>query len=165
MVLLLLRNHSDAFRHRKCLIPLAPHCDYSWHGTTPGPQRSWAESRRLLLARDYSWPVTLGLGRPIPRSKLAFFNTPTFPVFSPPTYFILRFYLSFILLYLLHCIFSPLYHVQTPVTCNKPHALRDAITGRRRRRMTRGTFIMSNSNHKRQRQINKMAQCQWGTST
>ena len=34
------------------------HCDYSWHGTTPGPQRSWAESRGLLLARDYSWPVT-----------------------------------------------------------------------------------------------------------
>ena len=33
---------------------------------------------------------------------LAFLNTPTFPVFSPPTYFnpafILRFYLSFILL-------------------------------------------------------------------
>ena len=26
--------------------------------TTPGPQRSRAESRRLLLARDYSWPVT-----------------------------------------------------------------------------------------------------------
>ena len=48
----------DAFRHRKCIIPLAPHCDYSWHGTTPGPQRSWTESRRLLLARDYSWPVT-----------------------------------------------------------------------------------------------------------
>ena len=57
-MLLLLRNHSDAFRHRKCLIPLALHCDYSWHGTTPGPQRSWAESRRLLLARDYAWPVT-----------------------------------------------------------------------------------------------------------
>ena len=68
-LLLLLRNHSDAFRHRKCLIPLAPHCDYSWHGTTPSPQacspqaiaarsrgtqRSWAESRRLLLARDAS---------------------------------------------------------------------------------------------------------------
>ena len=44
MLLLLLRNHSDAFRHRKCLISLAPPCDYSWHGTTPGPQRSWAES-------------------------------------------------------------------------------------------------------------------------
>ena len=58
MMLLLLRNHSDAFRHRKYLIPLVPPCDYSWHGTTPGPQRSWAESRRLLLARDYSWPVT-----------------------------------------------------------------------------------------------------------
>ena len=58
MMLLLLRNNSNAFRHRKCFIPLAPHCDYSWHGTTPGPQRSWAESRRLLLARDYSWPVT-----------------------------------------------------------------------------------------------------------
>ena len=26
--------------------------------TTPGPQRSRAESRRLLLARDYSWTVT-----------------------------------------------------------------------------------------------------------
>ena len=29
--------------------------------TTPGPQRSRAESRRLLLARDYSWPVTPAL--------------------------------------------------------------------------------------------------------
>ena len=58
MMLLLLRNHGDAFRQRKCLIPLALHCDYSWHWTTPGPQRSWAESRRLLLARDYAWPVT-----------------------------------------------------------------------------------------------------------
>ena len=28
--------------------------------TTPGPLRSRAESRRLLLARDYSWPVTPG---------------------------------------------------------------------------------------------------------
>ena len=28
--------------------------------TTPGPQRSRAESRRLLLARAYSWPVTPG---------------------------------------------------------------------------------------------------------
>ena len=40
---------------------LAPHCDYSWHGTTAGPQRNWAESRRLgglLLARDYSWHGT-----------------------------------------------------------------------------------------------------------
>ena len=26
--------------------------------TTPGPQRSRAESKRLLLARDNSWPVT-----------------------------------------------------------------------------------------------------------
>ena len=34
------------------------YCDYSWHGTTPGPLRSRAESWRLLLARDYSWPVT-----------------------------------------------------------------------------------------------------------
>ena len=56
MMLLLLRNHSDAFRHRKCLIPLdhtattpgtglllarsvaGPKVgDYFWHGTTPGP--------------------------------------------------------------------------------------------------------------------------------
>ena len=29
--------------------------------TTPGPQRSRAESRQLLLARDYSWPVTPAL--------------------------------------------------------------------------------------------------------
>ena len=28
--------------------------------TTPGPQRSRTESRRLLLARDYSWSVTPG---------------------------------------------------------------------------------------------------------
>ena len=54
MVLLLLRNHSDAFRHRKCDV------SYRWRhpATTPGT--------RLLLARsvagpkvgDYSWPVT-----------------------------------------------------------------------------------------------------------
>ena len=40
---------------------------YRWHhtATTPGTGlllarsvRSWAESRRLLLARDYCWPVT-----------------------------------------------------------------------------------------------------------
>ena len=37
---------------------LLAHCNYSWHGTTPGPQRSRAESRRLLLARDHSWTVT-----------------------------------------------------------------------------------------------------------
>ena len=45
----------------KCIIPLwllLAHCDYSWHGTTLGPQRSWAESRLLLLAWDYSGPVT-----------------------------------------------------------------------------------------------------------
>ena len=34
-------------------------CNYSWYtATTPGPQRSRSESRRLLLTRDYSWPVT-----------------------------------------------------------------------------------------------------------
>ena len=42
----------------KCLIPLwlgllLAHCAYSWPGTTPGPQRSWAESSRL-----YSWHGT-----------------------------------------------------------------------------------------------------------
>ena len=45
----------------ECLIPLwllLAYCDYSWHGTTPGPQLVRAESSRLLLARDYSWPVT-----------------------------------------------------------------------------------------------------------
>ena len=46
--------HNISWRH----TATTPHCDYSWHGTTPGPQRSWAESRRLLLAWDYSWPVT-----------------------------------------------------------------------------------------------------------
>ena len=65
---------------------------------------------------------------------LAFLNTPTFPVFSPPTYFspafILRFYLSFIF-YLL-CFFLLIYHVMRTDTCNKPHTLRDAVTGRNR---------------------------------
>ena len=32
--------------------------------TTLGPHRSRAESRRLLLARDYSWPVTPATGVP-----------------------------------------------------------------------------------------------------
>ena len=63
MLFLLLRNHSDAFRHRKCLIPLAPPCDYSWHGTTPGPQRSWAESRRLLLAASTGLLLARDTGR------------------------------------------------------------------------------------------------------
>ena len=36
--------------------------DYSWHGTTPSPRRRWAESRRLLMARDYSKPAE-ALGR------------------------------------------------------------------------------------------------------
>ena len=38
MVVLLLRNHSDEFRHRKCT-------------NTAGA------TVRLLLARDYSWPA------------------------------------------------------------------------------------------------------------
>ena len=59
-MLLLLRDHSDAFRHRKCLIPLAPHCDYSWHGTTPGPRRSWAESMRTPT------PVSRARSSPVP---------------------------------------------------------------------------------------------------
>ncbi len=59
-------------------------------------------------------------------TKLAFFNTPTFPVFSPPTYFnqafILRFYLSFILLLstALYILFLLFYQMQT---CNKPISL------------------------------------------
>ena len=63
---------------------------------------------------------------------LAFLNTPTFPVFSPPTYFnpafILRFYLSFIYCVLLFT--NIIYHVMRTDTCNKPHTLRDAVTGR-----------------------------------
>ena len=74
---------------------------------------------------------------------LAFLNTPTFPVFSPPTYFnpafILRFYLSFnvylaFIFYLL-CFFLLIYHVIRTDTCNKPHTLRDAVTGRNRNRI------------------------------
>ena len=69
---------------------------------------------------------------------LAFLNTPTFLVFSPPTYFnpafILRFYLSFIFyLAFIYCVLlftNIIYHVMRTDTCNKPHTLRDAVTGR-----------------------------------
>ena len=69
---------------------------------------------------------------------LAFLNTPTFPVFSPPTYFnpafILRFYLSFIFyLAFIYCVLlftNIIYHVMRTDTCNKPHTLRDAVNGR-----------------------------------
>ena len=71
---------------------------------------------------------------------LAFLNTPTSPVFSPPTYFnpafILRFYLSFIFyLAFIYCVLlftNIIYHVMRTDTCNKPHTLRDAVTGRNR---------------------------------
>ena len=59
---------------------------------------------------------------------LAFLNTPTFPVFSPPTYLI--FYLAFIYCVLLFT--NIIYHVMHTDTCNKPHTLRDAVTGRNR---------------------------------
>ena len=70
---------------------------------------------------------------------LAFLNTPTFPVFSPPTNFnpafILRFYLSFIFyLAFIYCVLlftNIIYHVMRTDTCNKPHTLRDAVTGRK----------------------------------
>ena len=76
---------------------------------------------------------------------LAFLNTPTVPVFSPPTYFnpafILRFYLSFIFdLAFIYCVLlftNIIYHVMRTDTCNKPHTLRDAVTGRNRNRNTR----------------------------
>ena len=75
---------------------------------------------------------------------LAFLNTPTFPVFSPPTYFnpafILRFYLSFIFyLAFIYCVLlftNIIYHVMRTDTCNKPHTLRDAVTGRNRNILT-----------------------------
>ena len=78
---------------------------------------------------------------------LAFLNTPTFPVFSPPTYFnpafILRFYLSFIFyLAFIYCVLlftNIIYHVMRTDTCNKPHTLRDAVTGRNRNRNTQET--------------------------
>ena len=74
---------------------------------------------------------------------LAFLNTPTFPVFSPPTYFnpafILRFYLSFIFyLAFIYCVLlftNIIYHVMRTDTCNKPHTLRDAVTGRNRKQI------------------------------
>ena len=58
---------------------------------------------------------------------LAFLNTPTFPVFSPPTYFnpafIFRFYLSFIFyLAFIYCVLlftNSIYHVMRTDTCNK----------------------------------------------
>ena len=62
-------------------------------------------------------------------TKLAFLNTLTYHIFSPPTYFnpafILRFYISFILLlttalYIL--LFTNLPRI------DKPHTLRDAVT-------------------------------------
>ena len=69
---------------------------------------------------------------------LAFLNTSTFPVFIPPTYFnpafILRFYLYFIFyLAFIYCVLlftNIIYHVMRTDTCNKPHTLRDAVTGR-----------------------------------
>ena len=72
---------------------------------------------------------------------LAFLNKPTFPVFSPPTYFnpafILRFYLSFIFylafIYYVLLFTNIIYHVMRTDTCNKPHTLRDAVTGRNRK--------------------------------
>ena len=82
---------------------------------------------------------------------LAFLNTPTFPVFSPPTYFnpafILRFYLSFIFyLAFIYCVLlftNIIYHVMRTDTCNKPHTLRDAVTGRNRNRNIYVGFIYS----------------------
>ena len=84
-------------------------------------------------------------------TMLAFLNTPTFPVFSPPTYFnpavILRFYLSFIFyLAFIYCVLlftNIIYHVMRTDTCNKPHTLRDAVTGRNRNRniILRETFV------------------------
>ena len=72
-------------------------------------------------------------------TMLAFLNTPTFPVFSPPTFFTLllsfgfTFLLSVILLLstVLLCTNIPLMRTDT---CNKPHTLRDAVTGRNRNR-------------------------------
>ena len=65
---------------------------------------------------------------------LAFLNTPTFPVFSPPTFYpsVLPFF------YLLSC-FYLLCTNQPPraVTCNKPHTLSDAVTGRKLRNTNR----------------------------
>ena len=87
---------------------------------------AWNALTKSVVTTDNSstldaFKAALPLGRPITDTKLAFLNTPTFPVFSPPTYFnpafILRFYLSFILscLYLL-CFFLLIHHViQTPV--------------------------------------------------
>ena len=80
---------------------------------------------------------------------LAFLNTPTFPVFSPPTYFnpafILRFYLSFIFyLAFIYCVLlftNIIYHVMRTDTCNKPHTLTDAVTGRNRNLYLSRTFL------------------------
>ena len=54
----------DAY-FKKASLNVSYRCDYSWHTATTGMgpllDRSvagWAGSRRLLLARDYSWPVT-----------------------------------------------------------------------------------------------------------
>ena len=91
---------------------------------------------------------------------LAFLNTPTFPVFSPPTYFnpafILRFYLSFIFyLAFIYCVLlftNIIYHVMRTDTCNKPHTLRDAVTGRNRKKIFGNAYSYSppcilNTNH------------------
>ena len=71
-------------------------------------------------------------------------------VFSPPTYFnpsfILRFYLSFIFyLAFIYCVLlftNIIYHVMRTYTCNKPHTLRDAVTGR-----NRNTIVMNSKPH------------------
>ena len=63
---------------------------------------------------------------------LAFLNTPTFPVFSPPFYPSVLLYLS-VILNLLSCFYLLCTNLPRTDTCNKPHTLRDAVTGRHRK--------------------------------
>ena len=69
------------------------------------------------------------------RYQASFLNTPTFPVFIPPTYFNPD--LSFGFTFLLSCFYLLYIFLFTnlPCTgtgCNKPHTLRESVTGRNR---------------------------------
>ena len=66
------------------------------------------------------------------------------PILTKLLSFAFTFLLSFILLYL-QCFFLLIYHVMRTDTCNKPHTLRDAITGRNRNRNCAASTLVVHS--------------------
>ena len=73
----------------KCLIPLwllLAHCDYSWHGTTPGP---W--HRALLIASPafYRWATALNVGTVVSCSSITQWLTLQDDLFSTRPFFVL----------------------------------------------------------------------------